>query len=958
MTQALAYVNLTEETAPPGLVPVHEIPSSGLALDEQIAVRQAFKLSPKIDYVFFRRFADGRSSHVAAYVIDNADGRLSEQDLGHLHHKLWLSGATPLLYVGWRDHVDILTCAAGESSRKVQPGQIEWKYDPVERIETVSDISDALEKAKRYSAFRLIDGTFWEDRSNIRLVNPNRAAHRFLIEKVKQADKNLNGKENKLARRLLLLTIFVKYLEDRKVFDYGKQEEASWFSQYCNGATSFLKVLESGSVSAVRLMFKDLQEKFNGDIFVFDEDCSLDSKILSKLVNLVHPASDAKGQIYFWDVYSFEHIPVEVLSHIYQHFAESNKGAVFTPPLLVDLMLDQAMPLDQLRGTETVFDPTCGSGIFLVAAFKRLVHVWAAKQNWHRLTPPDLKSLLLKTIFGVEDQSEAVEVTAFSLALAICDALLPEIIWRELRFEKIVNRNIFVGDFAEHAADAKRFGTNNEGFDIIVGNPPFLSKLTPAMQGVLKEQGKKPDDVPDKQAAYLIVKECIKSHLKSDGRLCMVQPAGFLYNEKPQKFRQELFAKYQFDAILDFVSFRGLFEGADTKIIALLIRNRKPLDNHEIAHLTFRRTNSANGLIQFELDYYDHNHVSQSDAVAYYWPWRINLLGGGRLYHLGKRLNSLKKIKDVVLDNGWSIGEGYIAGQKGVGKPAKWLSGRRLLPTEAFTSRGIDHNKLSFVNDDPDDLFEGRRTEERFTSPLLLIKEHLSLPTAFWDDGPLAYKAQIVGIYGGKSEDLRAFYNKLQANNKMLQASCFLLGTRMLVSKATSPNKGDIERLPSPPDEGWGLVPWENELLDDVCKYMADYVRLGQDSKLLQHPATKIDLERYRATFLRLTQKMFPSIHPCGEGRADGLIFQAFCFQGENTIGWLGGRWLQHLRSTVFKNNGDASSLCTVRLVRMYEDNTLILVKPDRLRYWIRSTAIRDFDNTLMDIMQSEASDA
>jgi len=125
MTQALAYVNLSKDTAPPGLVPVSEIPSPGLTLDEQIAVRRAFKLSPEIDYIFFRRFADGRSSHVAAYVIDNGDGRFSKQNLGRLHHKLWLSGATPLLYVGWENSVDVLTCAAGESSRKVHAAQIE-----------------------------------------------------------------------------------------------------------------------------------------------------------------------------------------------------------------------------------------------------------------------------------------------------------------------------------------------------------------------------------------------------------------------------------------------------------------------------------------------------------------------------------------------------------------------------------------------------------------------------------------------------------------------------------------------------------------------------------------------------------------------------------------------------------------------------------------------------------------
>ena len=37
-------------------------------------------------------------------------------------------------------------------------------------------------------------------------------------------------------------------------------------------------------------------------------------------------------------------------------------------------------------------------------------------------------------------------------------------------------------------------------------------------------------------------------------------------------------------------------------------------------------------------------------------------------------------------------------------------------------------------------------------------------------------------------------------------------------------------------------------------------------------------------------------------------------------------------------------SLRTVRVVRYYDRNVVLIVKPDRLRYWIRLTAIRDAD--------------
>src|ERR1035438_6221179 len=84
----------------PGLVAVH----GDAVLDrieEQYAIRQAAGIGG-IDYVFFRRFSDGRSSQVAACVIDNSGDLLNEAQLAKIHLRLWLNGCAPLLYVGWQ----------------------------------------------------------------------------------------------------------------------------------------------------------------------------------------------------------------------------------------------------------------------------------------------------------------------------------------------------------------------------------------------------------------------------------------------------------------------------------------------------------------------------------------------------------------------------------------------------------------------------------------------------------------------------------------------------------------------------------------------------------------------------------------------------------------------------------------------------------------------------------------
>ena len=95
-----------------GLVPVHRRRNTKttLRIDEKASVINA-ELFNRIDFVYFRRFSDIRSSQVAAYVIDNSDEKLDESILAELHLQVWLQGKAPFLYVAWPSRVDVLTCA-------------------------------------------------------------------------------------------------------------------------------------------------------------------------------------------------------------------------------------------------------------------------------------------------------------------------------------------------------------------------------------------------------------------------------------------------------------------------------------------------------------------------------------------------------------------------------------------------------------------------------------------------------------------------------------------------------------------------------------------------------------------------------------------------------------------------------------------------------------------------------
>ena len=109
----LQAVHFTDATGEPldGLVSVKN-PQAGISPGESSVLRQAAAF-PDVAFVFFRRFADGRSSQPAAFVVDNEDERLDNEHLAKLHNDLWLHGVAPLVYVAWPTRIDILSCARG-----------------------------------------------------------------------------------------------------------------------------------------------------------------------------------------------------------------------------------------------------------------------------------------------------------------------------------------------------------------------------------------------------------------------------------------------------------------------------------------------------------------------------------------------------------------------------------------------------------------------------------------------------------------------------------------------------------------------------------------------------------------------------------------------------------------------------------------------------------------------------
>ena len=132
-----------------------------------------------------------------------------------------------------------------------------------------------------------------------------------------------------------------------------------------------------------------------------------------------------------------------------------------------------------------IIDPACGSGAFLIEAFDYLMKIseYIKEQiasfnisGSYSLTEDITKSILLNNIYGVDLSAESVEITKLALWLKTADPSRP----LENLDENIKHGNSVVDDkqidenFAFNWKEEFSEIFENGGFDIVIGNPPYV----------------------------------------------------------------------------------------------------------------------------------------------------------------------------------------------------------------------------------------------------------------------------------------------------------------------------------------------------------------------------------------------------------------------------------------------------------------------------------------------------
>jgi methylase of polypeptide subunit release factors len=911
--------------------------------------------------VYIRRQLNG-SYKPQVFLFDFTDRNFEEakeNEIAEIQTKIWSSGEAPLACVFYNSEIRIIDCTK----------HITKEYKPEYLIRDLKLTGKVHEIYNEQFAIKIKSGVFWEQKELKNKFKFKNSAYDALIKNIRfvatELGKKFKNTSPEIINKIIVQAILIKYLEERIDSNNNKLLSHKYFQKY-NNATTFNEVLRQKG-KFVELL-SDLNEDFNGNVFKWEIEeqkqlITLDLSIVADLLAADKTSLGSPQQelgFHDWRYFEFKLIPVELISRLYEEFLGENKqekGLYYTPSHLAKLLVDECIPLKKYKDFDlrnyTILDPACGSGIFLVIAFKRLVQIWRLQ---NKMATPDINDLksILKNIYGVDKEEQAVRLASFSLSLALCNELNPLKVLNELRFDDLTEENLIHSDFFECKS------IKNKKFDLVIGNPPFVRGSISDYSNVWELETKKVN-IPQGQIALKFLSESF-SFLKENGLVCLIiKSSGLLYNSTSNDYKKVLFSNYNTIQVLDFTALarnKSLWDnGADVASAAIFIKNEKPDFSKNILHLTFRRTRATKERIVFEIDDYDLHFVNRQTAINNEFIWKNNLLGGGRIKKLVEKVQGLTILKNFLLENNSIVEEGFEIGSKKNLTP-EHIYEIPFLPTKAIDENEIGYDLLTEMSKSTK--FSKVPIKESFIAPNLIIWENIGenrFPI-FFNEKSFSFKRRLISIKSLKNDIvlLNNIYSSFEANYNFYKFYFLATSSETLINRNNTFLLKDFKNLPFIED-GFSFSDFDLKVIDDSLEFQRDFFIHGEKSKALQQiPQNKLSsvMSNFGIEFSRALNIIYEDNKRKFRlsdvvQLENSLIATVFKYDSENIEPKL-SKDLSELNIAGLTNNQISAHLSVNRIIKLYpQKDTIVFVKPNQYRYWLSLIAYRDADKCFSD---------
>lgn len=283
--------------------------------------------------------------------------------------------------------------------------------------------------------------------------------------------------------------------------------------------------------------------------------------------------------------YDFSQIDRDILGKMYEQFItrEERKklGQFYTPEPIIDYILDQTGYVEHIENKK-IIDISCGSGGFTTRAANRLINKLKNEKNKEGVIKK-----VIDNIYGLDINPFACYLAETNILLQLLDLIIeakqsnhnfkvPKI--NIFQTNTVETPSLLTGD-EQNIKDIKnKSGKFIDGFDFVVGNPPYLEA---------KKMDKKTKELcaetcPSIASGAFDLFVCFIDKglrlLKDGGKLGYIFPNKFLIANYAKKMREELLYKYTIKEIID-VSECEVFENVSVYPVVFIAENKKPQNN-------------------------------------------------------------------------------------------------------------------------------------------------------------------------------------------------------------------------------------------------------------------------------------------------------------------------------------------------------------------------------------------
>lgn len=466
----------------------------------------------------------------------------------------------------------------------------------------------------------IVNGLFWEKYKSI--CKRNSRVDKYLLQNMKNTIINLytnHGMKLSDAYDFLAQCIFVKYLEDRQMLT------SKAFVDY--NVKEFRDLLNLEEAECIKDFFSKLKTWFNGDLF--DNNAMVmptveQLRVIKSFFDAEEIETDGMVQMTFYK-HDFSKIPIELISNIYETFFNledalmadkysSENGAYYTPYFLADFMNDWCMKKMDHCETPVVLDPACGSGVFLVGAFRKIVEQ-RYRQN-QMITADELREILLNNIFGIDKNIKALKLACFSLYIALLEYLTPkDILENEFKFPNLIGKTLFEKNFFDGELDS--IGIHA---DLIIGNPPWVSD-----KDVMHNRYCKDRNIPisDKQTAQAFVARS-KDFANWNAIVSLLVTNTIFTNENAEKFRKYLLENYRVLEVFNFYGIKStLFSHAKAPCSILTYKCEDVEGDYCFDYFAFHENLISSVFQKIVFDYENIIKIKNTNVIHRSYLWRV-----------------------------------------------------------------------------------------------------------------------------------------------------------------------------------------------------------------------------------------------------------------------------------------------------------------------------------------------